>query len=62
MMATMEAAHGAGLRITTSGVTFAAPPAAAAGEAAIVIRDASLWYGANQALYDISMDIPETAR
>jgi phosphate transport system ATP-binding protein len=26
---------------------------------AIQIRDANLWYGANQALYDITMDIPE---
>jgi phosphate transport system ATP-binding protein len=36
--------------------------AAAAGRAsgdAIVIRDTSLWYGTNQALYDITMDIPE---
>ena len=59
MMATMEAAPGAGLRITTTGVTFAAPPAAASGEAAIVIRGASLWYGRNQALYDITMDVPD---
>src|SRR5688572_22043118 len=41
----------------TSGVSFAAP-AAATGEAAIVIRNGNLWYGQNQALYDISMDIP----
>src|SRR5262245_59272372 len=41
----------------TSGVTFAAP-AAATGEAAIVIRNANLWYGQSQALHDISMDIP----
>jgi len=26
---------------------------------AIVIREANLWYGGNQALHDISMDIPE---
>ena len=43
-------------RISTSGVTFAAPMEA--GETAIVIRDGNLWYGANQALYDITMDIP----
>ena len=43
--------------ISTSGVTFAAPPAAA-GETAIVIRNGNLWYGENQALYDITMDIP----
>ena len=43
-------------RISTSGVTFA--PAAEAGETAIVIRDANLWYGQSQALYDITMDIP----
>ena len=41
----------------TSGVRFAAP-AAATGEIAIVIRNANLWYGASQALHDISMDIP----
>jgi phosphate transport system ATP-binding protein len=29
------------------------------GPPAIVIRDANLWYGQSQALYDISMDIPE---
>ena len=29
-----------------------------AGSPAIVIRNGSLWYGANQALYDISLDIP----
>ena len=41
----------------TSGVSFAAPPAAT-GEVAIVIRNANLWYGQSQALHDISMDIP----
>ena len=41
----------------TSGVSFAAPPEAT-GEVAIVIRNANLWYGQSQALYDISMDIP----
>jgi len=40
-------------------VTFAAPAPLASGEDAIVVRDASLWYGANQALYDITMDIPD---
>jgi phosphate transport system ATP-binding protein len=40
----------------TAGVTFA--PAAEAGATAIVIRDANLWYGQNQALHDITMDIP----
>ncbi len=47
-----------GLRISTAGVTFAVPPTEP-HRAAIVIRDASLWYGRNQALYDISMDIPD---
>jgi phosphate transport system ATP-binding protein len=46
------------VRRTTAGVTFAQPPAETAGEAAIRIRDANLWYGQNQALYDITMDIP----
>jgi phosphate transport system ATP-binding protein len=45
------------VRRTTAGVTFA-PASEATGEVAIVIRDANLWYGTNQALYDISMDIP----
>jgi phosphate transport system ATP-binding protein len=38
-------------------VRFASPSQAAATTPAIVIRDANLYYGANQALYDISMDI-----
>jgi phosphate transport system ATP-binding protein len=46
------------LRRTTAGVTFAQPPAEAGGDAAIQIRDANLWYGQSQALYDITMDIP----
>ena len=33
--------------------------AQATGAPAIVIRDGNLWYGRNQALFDISMDIPE---
>jgi phosphate transport system ATP-binding protein len=41
----------------TAGVTFAEPPVET-GETAIVIRNGNLWYGQNQALYDISMDIP----
>ena len=50
-----------GLRITTRRASFAAqvPKAAAAGAPAIVIRDGNLWYGENQALFDITMDIPE---
>jgi phosphate transport system ATP-binding protein len=47
------------LRISTAGVTFAPPPTAAAGPPAIVVAGASLWYGANQALYEITMDIPD---
>jgi phosphate transport system ATP-binding protein len=46
------------VRRTTAGVTFAQPPAEAGGDAAIQIRDANLWYGQSQALYDITMDIP----
>jgi phosphate transport system ATP-binding protein len=48
-----------GLRISTAGVTFAATTDAPGGPAAIQIRNASLWYGATQALYDITMDIPD---
>jgi phosphate transport system ATP-binding protein len=58
-MAATEAMPDTGLRIRTSGVTFAVPSVAASGEDAIVIKDASLWYGQNQALYDIRMDIPD---
>jgi phosphate transport system ATP-binding protein len=45
------------VRVRTSGVTFA-EPRSSSGEPAIVIRNGSLWYGQNQALYDITMDIP----
>ena len=38
-------------------VNFAAQPAVTPGGPAIVIRDANLFYGAAQALFDISMDI-----
>ena len=41
-------------------VEFAEPgPRPGAGPAAIEIRNASLFYGRNQALHDVSMDIPE---
>jgi phosphate transport system ATP-binding protein len=36
----------------------AGPVTAPAAEPAIVIEKANLWYGANQALFDVSMDIP----
>ena len=49
----------AGVRISTSGVQFASPAGPANRPAAIDIRNANLWYGANQALHDISMEIPE---
>ena len=51
-----KAADG-GMHRATAGVTFAteAPPDS---EVAIVIRNANLWYGQNQALFDITMDIP----
>jgi phosphate transport system ATP-binding protein len=58
MTAASATAPGPALRISTSGVTFAASDPAV-GENAIMIRGASLWYGANQALYDITMDIPD---
>jgi phosphate transport system ATP-binding protein len=45
------------LKSATSGVTFA-PRTADATEDSIVIRDANLWYGDNQALHDITMNIP----
>jgi len=50
-----------GLRITTSGAAFAArgPQATGTGAPAIVIRGGNLWYGESQALFDITMDIPE---
>jgi phosphate transport system ATP-binding protein len=57
MMEKQGTGGGGGGMGATAGVTFARP-AAEAGETAIVIRDANLWYGKNQALYDISMDIP----
>ncbi len=49
---------GAGLRIGTSGVAFAAPRVSD-GALSIVIREANLWYGQTKALHDISMDIPD---
>jgi phosphate transport system ATP-binding protein len=57
-----------GLRIRVAVPAETILRAAAAGERAaaaspsgdaIVIRDTSLWYGTTQALYDITMDIPE---
>jgi phosphate transport system ATP-binding protein len=54
----MESVPDTGLRISTAGVSFT-ESVPTTGPPAIVIRDASLWYGTNQALYDISMDIPE---
>jgi len=44
------------MKSATSGVTFAAPTEA--GADTIVIRNANLFYGTNQALHDISMNIP----
>jgi phosphate transport system ATP-binding protein len=44
--------------VIRTNVEFASPPAPG-GAVAIEIRGASLWYGSNQALYDISMDIAE---
>ena len=60
MVMTEAPTHGpdSGLRISTSGVTFAAS-SGAASDTAIAIRNANLWYGDKQALYDITMDIPD---
>ena len=44
-------------RVSTAGVTFAKPKHSN-GEVAIAIREGNLWYGRNQALYDITMDVP----
>jgi phosphate transport system ATP-binding protein len=56
MTQTADAAQ-SGLRIKTD-VEFARPAGEPTGrETAIAIRDASLFYGAKQALFDISMDI-----
>ena len=54
----VEQGRDSGLRIGTRGVTFAVPRASHAAPA-IVIRHANLWYGRNQALHDISMEIPD---
>jgi phosphate transport system ATP-binding protein len=59
MMAATAAVPDTRLRTSTSGVTFAAQAPGASGADAIRIRNASLWYGANQALYDVTMDIPD---
>jgi len=48
-----------GLRITTTGASFAAPTPHGTSAPAIVIRNGNLWYGRSQALFDITMDIPE---
>jgi len=47
-----------GARSMTSGVTFSEASPAAPGEPEIVIRQGNLWYGQNQALHDITMNIP----
>jgi len=44
--------------VIKTNVEFAVP-SAGSGAVAIEIRDANLWYGSNQALFDISMDIAE---
>jgi phosphate transport system ATP-binding protein len=56
-MDTHDAARDSGLRIRTN-VQFV-EAGAADGPAAIEIRGANVWYGAKQALHDISMDVPE---
>jgi phosphate transport system ATP-binding protein len=56
-MAEDRETSGSVIRTATSGVTFAAATAPV-GEPAIVIRNGNLWYGQNQALHDITMNIP----
>jgi phosphate transport system ATP-binding protein len=56
-MAEDRETSGSAIRTATSGVTFAAATATV-GEPAIVIRNGNLWYGQNQALHDITMNIP----
>jgi phosphate transport system ATP-binding protein len=48
-----------GLRIATTGVAFTTPAPVTSGAPAIQSRDGNLWYGQSQALFDITMDIPE---
>ncbi len=48
-----------GVRISTAGVRFTSPAEPTGHGPAIHIRTANLWYGSNQALYDITMDIPD---
>jgi len=43
---------------TRSPVTAPAAPGVAPLEVAFAIKDFSLWYGANQALYNVAIDIP----
>jgi phosphate transport system ATP-binding protein len=57
VMAEDRETSGSVIRTATSGVTFAAATAPV-GEPAIVIRNGNLWYGQNQALHDITMNIP----
>ncbi len=57
-MAEDRETSGSVIRTATSGVTFAAATPEPTGEPAIVIRNGNLWYGQNQALHDITMNIP----
>lgn len=46
-------------RTATSGVTFAEARPPASDEPAIVVREASLWYGPTRALESVSLDVPD---
>ena len=59
VMNDISSARDSGLRIRTAGLrepSSAGPPV---GTPVISIRDGNLWYGQNQALFDIVIDIPE---
>jgi phosphate transport system ATP-binding protein len=64
MIQTSQRVEGTHARLRmTAGVARAAEPGPASPAttleaSAIVIRDGSLWYGRNQALFNVSMDIP----
>jgi phosphate transport system ATP-binding protein len=56
---TFEAPAGAGIRIKTEVKAPSAAAASAEASVAIEIRNVSIAYGDNQAVHDVSMDVPE---
>jgi phosphate transport system ATP-binding protein len=56
---TSEAPAGAGIRIKTEVKAPSAAAASAEASVAIEIRNVSIAYGDNQAVHDVSMDVPE---